>query len=306
MKLSILIPAKEEEFLQQTIDDIFKHAEGDIEVLVGLDGWYLDIPQCSRLKVFHFPGGLGQRGCTNALARQSDADYLMKLDAHCSLSQGFDIELLKLVKKATVIVPALCNLYAYDWICGKGHKRPCEQFEKYDKCEQCGGEVKKEIVWQPIPKPIMTNYYFDTNLHFQYCEKQDDEHLETETMSIQGSCFMISKKDYWDLEICDEKFGSWGQQGTEVALKSWLSGGKVISTRRAFYAHWFRTFPYKNPTKDILKTQKYSRDLFLNDKWEKQIHPLIWLVDKFGEPGDWKGSEVLEKIKNNKRFKWTK
>lgn len=291
-ELSILIPSRSEEFLQQTIDDIFKHAEGDIEVLVGLDGWYVDIPQCPKLKVFHYPSGLGQRGCTNALARQADGNYLMKCDAHCSFSQGFDKELLKLKDEATVVVPALCNLYVYDWVCDKGHRKPNEQFEDYKKCEQCGSEnLEKEIVWRPIPNPIMTNYYFDTNLHFQYCEEQDEQ-LTTETMSIQGSCFMVSKKDYWDLEICDEKFGSWGQQGTEVACKAWLSGGRVISTRNAFYAHWFRTFPYKNPTEDILKTQQISRELFLKNKWKKQKYPLSWLIRKFNYQGDWSEDNV--------------
>jgi len=303
-KLSILIPARQEEFLQQTIDDIFKHAEGDIEVLVGLDGWYADIPQRNNLKVFYYSESKGQRGCMNALARQAEGNYLMKCDAHMSFSQGFDMELLKLKEEATVILPALCNLHVYNWICDKGHRKNGEQFEKVSVCEQCGGELKKELVWKPIPKPVMTNYYFDTNLHFQYCEEQDDEHEITETMSTQGACFMVSKKDYWDLELCDEKFGSWGQQGTEISCKVWLSGGRIISTRNAFNAHWFRVFPYKNPVEKILETQKYSRDLFLNDKWEKQIYPLIWLVDKFGYPGDWKGSDVLEKIKNNKRFKW--
>lgn len=277
-KLSLLIPARNEEFLQQTIDDIHKHAEGDVEIL-----WEEDIVP------------IGQRAMTNKLARKATGDYLMKLDAHCSLSQGFDTELLKLKDKATVIVPALCNLHAYDWVCDKGHRKNGEQFEEKEiKCPQCGGEVKKELVWKPIPNPLMTNYYFDTNLHFQYCEEQDDEHFETETMSIQGSAFMISAKDYWDLEVCDEKFGSWGQQGTEVACKVWLSGGKVISTRRAFYAHWFRTFPYKNPIEDILKTQQISRDLFLNNKWPKQKYPLSWLIRKFNYPGDWSEEKIKE------------
>lgn len=301
-KLSILIPARNEEFLQQTVDDIFQHAEGDIEVLVGFDGWlplYSFIPsENKRLKFIQtlesLEKSIGQRAMTNDLARRATGDYLMKLDAHCSLSQGFDTELLKLKDEATVIVPALCNLYAYDWVCEKGHKKPNEQFEDYKKCEQCGSEnLRKEIVWQPISRPVMTNYYFDTNLHFQYCEEQDDEHFETETMSIQGSCFMISKKDYWDLNICDEKFGSWGQQGVEISNKAWLSGGRVISTRRAFYAHWFRG---RKPTltEDILKTQQYSKDLFLKNKLPGQIHPIQWLIRKFGLPGDWTEKKIEE------------
>ena len=38
MKLSILIPARNEKYLQQTVDDIFRHREGELEVLIGMDG----------------------------------------------------------------------------------------------------------------------------------------------------------------------------------------------------------------------------------------------------------------------------
>jgi hypothetical protein len=276
-KLSILIPARQEEYLQNTIDDINKHAEGDVEIL-----WEEDV----------IP--LGQRALTNKLAQKATGDYLMKLDAHCSLSQGFDVELLKLAKEATVVVPALTNLHVYDWVCDKGHRKNGKQFEdKEMKCE-CGGEMKKELIWRPIPKPVMTNYYFDTNLHFQYCEEQDEEHFETETMSIQGSCFMISKEDYFRLNVCDEKFGNWGQQGTEVSCKVWLSGGRIISTRNCFYSHWFRTFPYENPIDKILEVQKHSRELFLGNKWPLQKYPIQWLIEKFDYLGDWSPAKVKE------------
>ena len=40
---------------------------------------------------------------------------------------------------------------------------------------------------------------------------------------------------------CDEKHGSWGQYGTEWACKSWLSGGKLITTKKTWFGHMFRT-----------------------------------------------------------------
>ncbi len=57
-------------------------------------------------------------------------------------------------------------------------------------------------------------------------KKQQEGDL-VETMSLQGSCFMMTRKKYWELDICSEDFNSWGQQGVEVACKTWLSGGKV-------------------------------------------------------------------------------
>ena len=104
---------------------------------------------------------------------------------------------------------------------------------------------------------------------------------------------------YWELGGCDEAHGSWGQFGTEWACKSWLSGGKLITTRKTWFAHLFRTgnfrgafgggssFPYPISGKDQEYAKQYSRDLWLNDKWEGANYPLSWLVDKFKPVPDW-------------------
>ena len=103
---------------------------------------------------------------------------------------------------------------------------------------------------------------------------------------------MVSRERYFALNLCDEAHGSWGQQGTEVACKTWLSGGRVIISKKTWYAHLFRTqtgfgFPYPNPLELREKARKYSQDLWLNDKWELAIHPLAWLLDKFAPVPDW-------------------
>jgi len=218
----------------------------------------------------------------------------MKLDAHCSMSQGFDVAMMQDMEDDVTMIPMVGNLHVYDWVCPQGHRH----FQgKYDMCEQCGStELKKEVVWNIIPKPIRGSHYFDTNLHFQYAD-EEAEGLVTESMSIQGSCFMATREKYFELNLCDEQFGSWGQQGTEVACKTWLSGGRVLSTKKAYYGHQFREtegFPYENKADDILATQKKSRDIFLGNKWEGQVKPIQWLVEKFNYQGDWSPEKVKE------------
>ena len=41
------------------------------------------------------------------------------------------------------------------------------------------------------------------------------------------------------------------------------------------------SFPYHNPEKAITKAREYSRDIWFNNKFEKQTLPLSWLIDKF-------------------------
>jgi len=102
----------------------------------------------------------------------------------------------------------------------------------------------------------------ERNFVFQYCPIQSKD-LISETMSIQGSGFLVSKKLYFDWELTDENYGSWGMQGTEVASKMWLSGGKVLSTKGAFMGHLFRKheeFPYKRDMKQVDHALKYCKD----------------------------------------------
>ena len=42
--LSVLIPARNEMFLKNTIEDILTHAEGDTEIIAVLDGAWADPP----------------------------------------------------------------------------------------------------------------------------------------------------------------------------------------------------------------------------------------------------------------------
>ena len=39
----------------------------------------------------------------------------------------------------------------------------------------------------------------------------------------------------------DERHGSWGQFGTELACKAWLSGGEMVTSTKTWCAHLFRT-----------------------------------------------------------------
>jgi hypothetical protein len=99
--------------------------------------------------------------------------------------------------------------------------------------------------------------------------------------------------------LCDESLGSWGNQGIEVACKSWLSGGRVLVNHKTWYAHLFRTqggdfsFPYEQRESQIQKTKKKTWDLFVNG-WEKQVRPVSWLVERFWPTHGWTAEELAE------------
>ena len=169
------------------------------------------------------------------------------------------------------------------------------------KCEKCGGKVHREMVWKPR-KTHCTSYCFDSEPHFQYFSEVKDrpeykEQLKTgftETMSLQGSCFMCLRENYWKYEVCDETLGNWGNQGIEIACATWLTGHRVLCNHNTWYAHMFRTqggdfgFPWSGikgqSTED---TKKNVKDKYWNFKHPKQIYPVEWLVKKFAPVKGW-------------------
>jgi len=302
--LSILIPARNEEFLIRTIRDIFENSSEKTEVIVVLDGqWPVEpIPDHPRLTIIYHSDSIGQRAATNEAARLSNSKYVMKVDAHCAFDKDFDTKMLNDMRDNWTMIPLMKNLHAFNWVCENGHSR---YQSPSGVCAECGKPTKKDIVWISKNNPKSTSYRFDTDLHFQYWNeyKEKQKGQLVESMSAQGSCFMLTKEKYFELNICDEKHGSWGAQGTEVALATWLSGGKLIINKNTWYAHLFRTaggdfgFPY--PNLGIEKARKYSKEIWFNNKHKKQIYPLSWLIEKFSPIPDWNdesGKEILNKV----------
>jgi len=292
--LSICIPARNEEWLGETIADIVKNREGETEIIVGLDGaWPVkEIPQYPNVNYVYFPESIGQRAITNQCVKLSRAKYIMKCDAHCSFDKGFDVKMIEAFKDTgdnVAMVPFMRNLHVYNWLCECGEET---YQDKGDICPKCKKKMTKKMIWKPRKGTWNSSYCFDSEPHFQYFGAYKAKQVGdiVETMSLQGSCFMVARDKYWELKLCDEELGSWGSQGIEVACKMWLSGGRVLANKRTWYAHCFRTkavfgFPYQLSGRQVQGAKAKVKDLFFNHKWDKQIHSLRWLVDKFNPPG---------------------
>ena len=317
--LSILIPARNEMFLARTIQDIIENSEETTEVIALLDGQWADppIPHHERVNIMYVPQAVGQRAGTNLACKLSRAKYVMKIDAHCSFDKGFDRKMLEAFERTgddVTMVPVMRNLWAFDWKCFHcGWKK--YQGPTPEKCEQCSkiDKIRRKMLWIGKERPQSTSYCFDTEPHFQYFKdyakrpeykKCLEETGFTESMSLQGSCFMLTRDKYWELDVCDEKLGNWGNQGIEVAVKTWLSGGRVLVNHATWYAHMFRTqggdfgFPWPNSGNETQKTKENIKNLFWGNKtWPKQVRPLSWLIEKFWPvPGCMQRRPVLIRV----------
>jgi glycosyltransferase involved in cell wall biosynthesis len=334
--LSVIIPARNEEFLERTISDVLRKARANTEVIAILDGYWPVAPGLKvreNLTVIHNEESIGQRASVNQGANFSNAEYVMKLDAHCCLDNGFDVKLIETYEPDWIVIPTMYTLHAFDWVC-----RDCGYSEyqgrKPEKCPKCGSpnlerkffwrrnlQKKTEYMW--IDKDLRMRYFDGTCLRSygdphkikKMCHhKYRDWAAEniTDTMTCVGCCFFMSRKRFFELDGMDDKgHGSWGQMGTEVAMKAWLSGGRLVVNKNTWFAHLFRTqggdfgFPYTISGKAQRAARKYSNDLWKNNRWKKQVRPFEWVIEKFRPLPGWHQDFLDKEIKKKQAPKNT-
>ena len=272
--VSILIAAREEKHLEKTIRDVLSNARGEIEVIVVLDGWIPD-PQIhldKRVTFVTFYKSIGQRAAINEAARRAGGKYIMKLDAHCAVDEGFDVKLARDCEYDWTVVPRMYNLDEETWL-PKKHKRTDYMY----------------ITSPTEEKPFRATYYGSR-------QPKNDKMID-DTMACVGCCWFMHKDRFFEQDGCDEGHeGGWGQQGVEVSLKAWLSGGSLKVNKGVWFAHLFRKqFPYPASGRQHERVRKYSRDLWLNNKWSGQKKPLSWLIEKFS-PVPIKGKNMAKDI----------
>ena len=286
--LSVIIPSRNEQgYLEKTIESVLNAAEGEIEVIVVLDGWLPENPiqfpvtDTKQLRWIHNPESIGQRQAINQAARQARGKYIMKLDAHCAVAPGFDVILARDCEYDMTMIPRMYNLDVETWQ-PKWKKRTDYMFIGL------------------LDGNLRALYYDDRNAKLLgipggKLRQPDNDKMIDETMCCMGPGFFMWKDRFWELGGCMEEHGGWGQQGVEESCKAWLSGGRMMVNKNTWFAHWFRGggvpeghkkgFPYKMTQRAVNVARAYSNDTWMNNKWPKQVRTFEWLLDKFNPPG---------------------
>ncbi len=239
--ISIIIPSVNDPVLQKTIDDIRQKAVDEIEIIVVADGVNLAITGATVVKN---DVRLGLREAVNRGVVHSTGKYIMKIDEHCMVGEGFDVKLLEHIEDNWIVIPRRYKL----------------DVEKWEIMDEPPIDYDRLLIDRPDK---LTGVYW-TKSRLARTDVAIDE-----TMVFQGSCYCMSRT-HWDWlgGLHEEGYGPFAQEAIELALKTWLGGGKVMVNKNTWYAHKHRKFGrvVSPRSSEVNAGNKYSQDFWLNNR----------------------------------------
>ncbi len=299
MKLSVIIPHRVDQYLNKTIEDLLQKARGEIEIVVVADGvWPSQIIDDKRIIYIHqgtIHDSLGMREAINKGMGLASGEYVMKVDEHVMMDEGFDLKLMADCGEHDVIIPRRLRLDAETWTLIDDGRPPVDYMH----------------IEYPFLKPFDdTQGLHGAEWRQRHYDRKDI--LIDETPSMQGSCWFM-KKSHWDEVIKameTDKYGPFTMEAQEIGMKTWLSGGRVLVNKKTWYAHYhkgkkgkgygFSSRQYEVFMEAKEKGRQYAIDYWLTTKDYK--YDWEYFMNRFPDmPGwgsDWKTRLEQDKVKD--------
>ena len=268
-KLSVIIPSYNDPYLCKTIDGVFKASEEDVEIIVFLD-YFTPAPLVQDNRILYITSGInvGMRSAINTAVSRATGKYIMKLDSHCKISNGFDVKMKADLKEDWISVPSRYSLNVKKW-------------------KKFNGPI--DHLYLKFPDNFKKEIGFRYRLFSERAELKKNEMI-TDIIGFQGSCWFMHKSFFKKIGGLDESmFGSFGSEAHELSMKTWLTtNGKVVRNRNVWYAHYSPpTRKRRSLRKSMLNNMKKAFRLDMCNEWPGQIRSFKWLIDKFGPFPGW-------------------
>lgn len=272
----MIIPTINDPYLVRTINSVWGNRVNDIEFIIVNDGGkILDIAHCptllktidlSKIKVIQNSCQLGRRIAINNAAAIASGDYLFVLDAHCSMTEGWDIKLAMSCGDKNIAYSVIRDMHPETW-----------EYKPGD--------------------------YLHVRLNKDYTEKWwkrktlEECQVEEESIAFTGCAWMIKKDRYWQLGGYDESLGHYGWDGPEWACKIWMGEdpGKVILRTDVICGHIFGT----NDGGKLYSCQTISKEDYVEYMKERYENKILKLIERFAPVPDWteKGTQMSQNVK---------
>jgi hypothetical protein len=277
--LTLIIPSRNELFLRQTILDVLAKARGDIRVYAVLDGYdppAAEIVSDERLTYVRLPSVsyLQKRQAINLVESQTSGTYIMALDAHCMVAEGFDVALTTDYEPHSVVIPRRHRLDAENW------------------CLQEQADARPPIDYEYIMWPLKFDPFGLHGFRWDARTREREHILVDETMEFQGSCWFMARAHFRRLGLMQvDGYTGWGQEAEEIGLKTWRMGGRVLTNKKTWYAHLHKGPKYGrmyHMSRDAVRLcNTYSFDYWVRENREffQRYIEKFWPVP--GWPQDW-------------------
>lgn len=276
--VTIIIPSRNELFLNQTIRDVLAKSEGEIEVLPILDGWEPeDLIYDVRVRYIRLPKNTRtqKRHGINQAVKEAKGEYVMWIDAHVMLAQGWDKVLVRDHKPNWVQIPRRHRLDAENW------------------CLQDQVDSRPPIDYEYWMWPLKFNPKALHGFKWDQRSRERADVMIDDSLTFQASLVFMTKEYFNKLGLMQtEGYTGWGQEAEEVGLKVRLDGGEIKVNKNTWYAHLHKGAKYGRmywmSREDNRKCYEYAYQQFVYEN--KDL--FIKLIEKFwpipGWPQDWK------------------
>lgn len=298
--ISVIIPSRVDQYLQNTVDDLLQKAETEVEIIIVLDGYWPDpiIRDDPRVVLLHqgeFHKNLGMRKAIDAGVLLARGDYIMKIDEHCMVDQGWDAKLLADMQDNWVVIPRRYRLDADNW--------------------QVLEDGRPPIDYMYVEYPYLIPFDRTQGLHGEIWKLVNDTPID-DTPTMQGSCY-FAKKSYWNKLFPDgmdeANYGTFTQEAQEISMKTWLSGGEVKVNKNTWYAHLhkgkkgkgygFSTDQYRKHEAEKEKGRQYCISYWLTT--QDYEHDFEWFINKkFKNMPHW--ANWQQRISKDAEHDWSK
>lgn len=208
-KVSVVIPAYKDPDLNRTCESLLENAEGDIEIIVAMDGYWQEPLDDPRVRVLHIGKNQGMRNAINKAVRLARGEYIMRTDAHAVFGKGYDRILTERFKDNWIVYP----------------KRFYLDTKKWEVMDKEPNVYNKLLIDESRHKWSGVNWKSRT-------EQRKDKEID-ESMAMQGSCW-IMKKSWWDTigELQSEGYGTHYGDSHEMVFKTWKLGGRLMVNKK--------------------------------------------------------------------------
>ena len=258
--------------MPETIDDLCAKARGDVEIIAVLDGYWPErISDDKRVHYLHWTKGRGMRAALNAGVELARGDFVMKLDAHCMVSEGFDVVLAETCQENWVCVPQRHRLDPENW------------------CINDNGRPPINYLYIDLSNDGLNGKYWRKK-----CADRSLDAVRVDDIIIcQGSCYFMRKAHWQRLGLLDEaNYGTFRKDPQEVFFKTWTSGGRCVRVKDAWYAHLHKGRKYGRmyhlDKTDYHKGDEYVKAWWTDSAWdERQTIPLGKVFARFPDMPGW-------------------